>query len=265
MDDARLGRTVRVLRQRRGLRQRDLSARCGVSKSAISHIERGHADRYTIATVRRVMKALDATAELHATWGGAGDLDRLLDADHARLVGAWAERHRRAGWETWPEASYSIYGERGRIDLLAYHPPTATLEVAECKTGIWNVQDTVGRLDAKVRLGPVVAAGRGWQVRRTIGALVIAEGRTARRRIAQHHELFHRYDARGHRADAFIGDPTHAAGGLLTFVSLPRSNQRSLRRAGQRRVRVPSVEEAPNAPSRRQRPSRGWTLAKRTE
>lgn len=170
--------------------------------------------------------------ELYATWGGHGDLDRLLDA---RLIEAWAERHRRAGWEVWPEASYSIYGERGRIDLLAFHPEAAVLLVVECKTGIWDVQDTVGRLDAKVRLGPQVAAQRGWVAERVVGALVIAEGRTARRRVDQHERTFAAYDVRGHVANAFVRDPTRPARGVLAFIS---TEQREPRRAAQRRVRI---------------------------
>lgn len=108
MDDHRLGRAILVLRQRRGWRQVDLSHRSGVSTSAISDLERGHAGRYTLATARRVLNALDGTARLDVRWGGLGDLDRLLDADHATLLRIWAEDHRAAGWEVWNEASYSI-------------------------------------------------------------------------------------------------------------------------------------------------------------
>jgi transcriptional regulator with XRE-family HTH domain len=238
MDDARLGRTVRVLRQRRGWRQADLGARCGLSRSAVSDIERGRMDRYTIASVRRLLRALDADAELAVRWGGPGDLERLLDRDHALLVRTWAEAHRRHGWDVWPEASYSVYGERGRIDLLAFHAPTGILEVAEAKTGIWDIQDTLGRLDAKVRLARGIAAERGWDVRSVVGALVIAEGRTARRRIAEHAVLFGGYELRGRAARAFVGRPGDGVGGLLAFVSLPDSNQGRLRRAGQRSVRL---------------------------
>jgi transcriptional regulator with XRE-family HTH domain len=248
MDDARIGRTIRALRQRRGWRQTDLAARADVSRSAISSIERGRVERYTLATVRAVMRALNASVELYAMWGGHGELDRLLDADHARLVQEWADRHRRAGWEVWPEASYSIFGERGRIDLLAFHPPTGVLVVSECKTGIWDVQDTIGRLDVKVRLAPTVTKERGWDVRRVIGALVIAEGRTARRRVAQHELLFGRYDLRGWAAHAFVRDPGDGGTGILTFVVLPHANQDGLRRAGQRRVRVGNRCRAQDTP-----------------
>lgn len=248
MDDARIGRTIRVLRQRRGWRQADLATRAGVSRSAISAIERGRVERFTLATVRAVMRTLNATGELYAVWGGHGDLDRLLDADHARLVQEWADRHQRAAWEVWPEASYSIFGERGRIDLLAFHPPTGVLEVSECKTGIWDVQDTIGKLDVKVRLAPMVAKERGWQVRRVVGALVLAEGRTARRRIAEHELLFGRYDLRGWTAGAFIRDPSVDGTGVLAFVVLPGSNKGGLSRAGQRRVRVSKRGRAQDLP-----------------
>lgn len=238
MDDARLGRTIRVLRQRRGWRQEDLGRRCGLSRSAISDIERGRADRYTIASIRQVLRALDADGELAVRWGAPGDLDRLLDRDHALLVRTWAEAHRRHGWEVWPEASFSVYGERGRIDLLAFHPPTGILEVSEMKTGIWDVQDTIGRLDVKVRLARGVAAERGWDVRDVVGALVVAEGRTARRRISEHAVLFDGYEIRGRAARAFVRRPRAAVRGLLAFVSLPDSNQDRSRRAGQRSVRL---------------------------
>ncbi|HYI66573.1 MAG TPA: helix-turn-helix domain-containing protein [Candidatus Limnocylindrales bacterium] len=237
MDDQRIGRVIIILRQRRGWRQVDLAARSGVSQSAISDIERGRIDRYTLRTVRDLLRAVDGSATLDVIWGGRGDLDRLLDADHARLMQLWADSHRRAGWDVWNEASYNIYGERGRIDQLAFHPPTGVLEVTEGKTGIWDVQETLGRLDAKVRLAPRVAAERRWRIRRVVGALVLADGRTVRRRVADHGVLFARYEVRGRSARAFVRNPRRAAEGLLVFLSLPPTNHGGLRRAGQRRVR----------------------------
>jgi transcriptional regulator with XRE-family HTH domain len=248
VDDARIGRTIRALRMRRGWRQIDLASRAGISRSAISDLERGRAERYTVAATRRVLRALDATVELYLNWGGHGELDRLLDADHASVVTAWAEGHLRAGWDIWPEASYSIYGERGRIDLLAFHPTTGTLEVAECKTGIWDLQDLLGRLDAKVRLAPKVAAERGWPVRRVVPALVVADGRTARRRVEQYPALFDRFDTRGWAAKAWVQDPSRPAGGVLAFVKLPDATTGRLRRAGRRRVRLRRAAVARSPP-----------------
>lgn len=205
MDDHRLGRAIRVLRQRRGWRQVDLAARSRASQSAISDIERGRSDRYTLATIRRVLRALDATCRVDVVWGGHGDLARLLDADHASIVQLWA---------------------------------SGTLEVAEMKTGIWDVQGTIGLLDAKVRLAPRVAAQRGWRPQRVVPALVLMDGSTVRRRVAEYAGLFATLDVRGASVGSFIRDPRVAGAGLLAFVSLPRTNQTGLRRAGQHRVRV---------------------------
>jgi transcriptional regulator with XRE-family HTH domain len=242
MEDQGIGRVILVLRQRRGWRQVDLAHRAGVSQSAISDMERGRIDRFTVQTIRRTLRALDASVALDPMWGGRGDLDRLLDADHARLMQRWADLHRRAGWDVWNEASYSIYGERGRIDQLAYHPPTATLEVAECKTGIWDVQDTLGKLDVKVRLAPRIAAQRGWAASKVVGALVFTDGTTIRRRIHEHEDLFARYSMRGRAVYAWVRDPRFVSvDGILVFVSLPRlpgTKQPGLKRAGQRRVRL---------------------------
>jgi transcriptional regulator with XRE-family HTH domain len=238
MDDERIGRTIVVLRQKRGWRQRDLAARAAISESAISAMEHGRIDQFTLATVRRVLRALDASASLHVQWHGRGDLDRLLDGDHARLVMAWNARHLQAGWEVWNEPSYSIYGERGRIDQLSFHPGSGILEVAECKTGLWDNQETLGLLDVKLRLAPKIAAERGWQPSAVVGALVLADGRTVRRRLAQYAPLYARYALRGHAAHAWIRNPRAGVEGLLAFVSLPDSNQGGLRRAGQQRVRV---------------------------
>lgn len=269
MDDHRLGRTIRILRQRRCWRQVDLAARSRTSQSAISHIERGRSDRYTIATIRRVLRALDATFRLDVVWGGRGDLDRLLDADHARIVQVWAQRHREAGWDVWAEASYSIYGERGRIDLLAFHPSSATLEVTEVKTGIWDIQGTIGALDAKVRLAPRVAAQHGWHPRRVVGALVVMDGSTVRRRVADHFALFAAFDVRGGSVRSFIRDPRVAGAGLLAFIPLPGTNHTSHRRAGQQRVRVPAApasvsgttpeRERPRSPTQA---NSGWHVTK---
>jgi transcriptional regulator with XRE-family HTH domain len=233
MDDERIGRTIHVLRQKRGWRQHDLAVRAAVSESAISAMEHGRIDRFTLATVRRVLRALDASGSLDIRWHGRGDLDRLLDGDHARLVTAWSARHLQAGWQVWNEASYSVYGERGRIDQLSFHPASGILEVAECKTGLWDNQEMLGLLDAKIRLAPKVAAERGWLPSAVVGALVLADGRTVRRRLAQHAPLYARYAVRGHAADAWVRNPHPGVDGLLAFVSLPDSNQGRLRRAGQ--------------------------------
>src|SRR5580765_2408298 len=117
MDDVRVGRILRALRRRRGWTQKELGRSANVSQQAISLIERGHGGRLSGETLRRVFAALDARWEPTVSWRG-GDLDRLIDAEHARLVGEIARRLESAGWEVAVEVTYSEFGERGSIDVL---------------------------------------------------------------------------------------------------------------------------------------------------
>src|SRR4029079_2184988 len=97
MDDVRIGRILRALRRRRGWTQRQLGARCRLSQQAISLVERGHGSTLAGATLRRVFAAFDARWEPIVSWRG-GDLDRLLDEAHARLVDEVVRRLAAPPW-----------------------------------------------------------------------------------------------------------------------------------------------------------------------
>ena len=118
MDDVRVGRILRALRRRRGWTQKELGRSAKVSQQAISLIERGHGGRLSVETMRRVFGALDARWEPTVSWRG-GDLDRLIDAEHARLVGEISRRLADTGWEVAVEVTYSDFGDRGPVDVLA--------------------------------------------------------------------------------------------------------------------------------------------------
>src|SRR3990172_9889587 len=118
VDDLTVGLVLRALRIRRGWRQRDLAARVGCSQSVVSRIESGHLGGVTVDLLRRLFETLDARLELLPRWRGA-DLERLVDADHAAVVAATVQRLELAGWEVAVEVTYSVYGERGSIDVLA--------------------------------------------------------------------------------------------------------------------------------------------------
>jgi HTH-type transcriptional regulator/antitoxin HipB len=139
MDDAKLGRAIRVLRRRRGWTQTQLGLRAGVSQDLISLMERGHAAGCPIATIRRVLAALDAGVEMQVSWR-AGELDRVLDQRHADLVGLTVLLLRRYEWATELEVTYSRFGERGSIDVLAWRPTARSLLVVETKseTSRWS-------------------------------------------------------------------------------------------------------------------------------
>ena len=138
-------------------------------------MEAGRADDVTLRQVDAVVRALSARLELHVSWQGEG-LDRLLDADHATLVEAVATELRSLGWDVAVEVSFNIRGERGSIDLLAYHPSTETVLVVEVKSVVPDLQATLVVLDRKGRLAPEIAGS--------------AAGGTTRRRVAEHEAVF---------------------------------------------------------------------------
>ncbi len=189
MDTVRIGLSMRALRRRRGLSQERLARLVGVSRSTIARIERGRADRATVRTLIRVADALDATVNVRVLWHGEA-LDRLLDAEHADLSDAVLRLLRDTGWDLATEVSFNIRGERGTIDILAFHPETGSLLVVEIKSVVPDLQATLGTLDRKVRLATVIARERGWRVQTTSRLLVLPDDRTARRRIERHAAIF---------------------------------------------------------------------------
>ncbi|HEX9739005.1 MAG TPA: helix-turn-helix transcriptional regulator [Candidatus Limnocylindria bacterium] len=235
MDDQRLAAAIRSLRHARGWRQVDIARRAGVSRTSVWLVERGQSERLTIRTVRRVASA----SGLFLGWdtGPAPQLGRARDADHATLAEATARQLAEAGWEVRPEVSFSRYGERGRVDLLAYHPDVRILLVIEVKTLIVDVQQLLGGLDVKARLAPSVAREWGWAARAVVPALVVAEGTTNRRRLSEHPILFARFALRGWSATIWIRSPVTGVSGLLLLAKLPVANHGDLRRAGRQRVR----------------------------
>lgn len=236
MDDTRFGRAVRALRLRRGWRQRDLAAAAGVSQQLISGIERGHADSLSLAVLRRVAGAVEMRVPLRVEWRG-GELDRLLDADHAALQARARRWFEALQWLAEVEVTYSRYGERGSIDLLLFHPGTQTLVVVEVKTIIADLQSLLRGLDAKSRLAGAVARERGWEGRRVVPCLLLADGTTNRRRVAAAEPLLTRFSLRARAARTWLGHP-EGGEGLIIFLSLPPTNRGGGRRAGRQRMRL---------------------------
>ena len=187
MEDARVGHALRLVRRRRGWTQRALAARVGSSQGLISMIERGHMDTVSLRILRRVAAALDIRIDLTPRWR-AGDLDRLLNARHSELhelVARWFAEE-LPDWVLAPEVSFSIYGERGVIDILAWHERTGSLLVIELKTAIADVNELLGTMDRKKRLAAQVASERGWNPKWVSTWLIVADTRTNRRRLDAH-------------------------------------------------------------------------------
>lgn len=220
MNPERLGRTARAIRIRQRLTQSALGVRAGVSRKSVSMLECGRAGELRLATVQAILGALGARMDLRILWNGP-DLDRMLDAGHAALAASVKRRLERWGWVVRIEVSYSRYGERGRIDLLAWHPRSRALLVVELKTVLVDVQSLLGTLDAKARLGRHIAGQVGWEVQGVIPAIVFAESPTTRRRLDAFDTLFDRFERRGRACISWLRRPTDVPTGVLWFVSAP--------------------------------------------
>ena len=222
MDDFRLGRGVRRLRHRRIWTQEVLADRSEQSQDAVSRVERGRIEDMPLRRVRAIARALDAEVVVSLRWRG-GDLERLLDEGHATLVGRTAELLEACGWVTRMEVSYAVYGERGSIDLLAWHPATRTLLVVEVKTEVVSVEATLRKHDEKVRLARRIGLERfGWHAAATSRLLVLPDLSTPRRHVARHDRVMAAaYPARGPELRSWLRRPAERAGPVagLLFVS----------------------------------------------
>jgi transcriptional regulator with XRE-family HTH domain len=116
MDDIRVGSIIRAVRLRRGLRQCDVAASAGVAQSMVSLVERGGLEETSLRIVRRVATAVGVSLPFDPRWRGAG-LVRLMDARHAGIVDTVVQRLRELSWEVRTEHTFSVYGERGSIDV----------------------------------------------------------------------------------------------------------------------------------------------------
>ncbi|HEV8403348.1 MAG TPA: helix-turn-helix transcriptional regulator [Candidatus Limnocylindrales bacterium] len=245
MDDFRVGGAIRLVRQRRGWRQRDLEERSGVSQSVISRIERGHLGGQSVDDIRAVAAALDVRIDLVARWR-AGDLDRLLNGGHSALHESVARmfRDKLPAWVLAPEVSFAIYGERGVIDILAWHPGRRALLVIELKTDLADMNELVGTFDRKRRLARQIALERGWDPLIVSAWLIIVDSRTNRRRVAAHEAMLRGALPDDGRAIArWLRDPARAVAGLSFWAGVVGGSGSSPRSRPVRRVRGAAVPD----------------------
>jgi transcriptional regulator with XRE-family HTH domain len=216
LDDRRIGLALRALRRRRRLRQLDLAVAAGLSQGTISLVERGHLDRLSLATLRKLFRSVDASFMSEVRWRG-GALDRLLDERHAQLVGQLLRVLESADWDCAPEVSYSEWGERGSVDVLGARMATRTALVTEVKSELTSIEQTVRVHDAKCRLAPKLVERRfGFRPLIVGRLLVLPESSTTRDRLQRHAAVLDRaYPIRGAGARRWLSSPGGAFAGVL--------------------------------------------------
>jgi len=226
------------VRLRLRLRQEDVAARAGVSQDTVSRIERGRLSALQLRTVRAVLQAIEMELRINPSWRG-GELDWLMDEDHAVAVGGVAELLEGLGWVTGAEVSFAVYGERGSIDLVAWHPGTRVLLIIEVKTSLISAEETLRRHDTKVRLAARIVEERfGWRPSAVARMLVLPDASTPRRQVARHTAVLARaYPLRGSTARAWLAQPSGAAA-LLIFLSRSPRERRGREPVRPRRVRL---------------------------
>jgi transcriptional regulator with XRE-family HTH domain len=250
MDLVRLGATYRAVRIRRGWRQEDVAREAKVSRTTVARIEQGGAGSLTLRTLDAVARALDVGLDLVGRWHG-GELDRLLSAAHSALAERVAtDLAGHPDWIVLPEVTFSVYGERGAIDLLAWNGARRALLVIELKTEITDVGGLVAQVDRYRRLAPGIARDRGWAPSTIACWVVVAETSTNRRRVAAHREVLARaFPVGGRAVRAWLRDPGAPMAGL-SFSSYGRGGGRNRLPSGVQRVRRRATAPGERGPGR---------------
>jgi len=153
-------------------------------------------------------------------------------------------------WILAPEVSFSIYGERGVIDILAWHPGRRALLVIELKTDLADMNELVGTFDRKRRLAGEVAAKRGWDPVSVSAWLIVASSRTSRRRVEAHRAMLQGTVPNDGRAIArWLRDPVGSVSGLSFWTDIrgagTRRDETPIRRVRTRSTGLVSVGTRP--------------------
>jgi hypothetical protein len=152
-----------------------------------------------------------------------------------------------AEWLVATEVSFNLRGERGSIDILAFHPATGWLLVIEIKSVVPDMQAMLAGIDRKGRLARDIARERDWQVTSVTRLLVLPDDRTARRRVERHAAIFKAaLPARIVEVRRWIRRPVGVMSGVLFLSDAHHTSARH--RVARHR---PSVERDPGSPLRR--------------
>ena len=235
MDARHVGRVLRAVREHGGRLQSEVALAAGLSQGAVSRAERGLLDGLPVGALDRLVGALGGSLYLDIRFRG-GAADRLIDRVHAAIVDH-VTGFLGDGWEVVHEYTFNHFGERGSVDILAWHAATRTLLIVEVKSGFADLQELLFSLGRKLRLVPdAVRRERGWDPD-AVGRVVVVAGTTSNRSILQaHRSIFDvSFPARSRAVRAWIRRPSGPISGVW-FVSADAVP--TLRTVGSRRRRA---------------------------
>jgi hypothetical protein len=178
-------------------------------------LERGHLDAFSVRTVRAIAAAVGIDLPFAARGRGA-QLNQLVDEEHSAMVDAVVARLSAEGWETMIEFSFNDFGDRGSVDVLAWHAGRRALLVVEVKSRLANLQDTCRALDVKARVVPRLAGmARGWRPAAVGVVLVLQESSRERAAVARRAAIFaSSFPARMVEIRVWLRDPDASLRGL---------------------------------------------------
>lgn len=231
MDGRRVGRVLRAVRLHRRQRQRDVAALAGVSQSVVSRTEHGRLDELSFGALDAIAAALDVTVYLDARWDD-GDVDRLIDRAHARIVEHVVTTLRSSGWEVLVEYGFNHFGDRGSVDVLAWHAESRTLLIVEVKSRLTDLQAMFTSFARKLRIVPgLVRREHGWDARH-LGRLVVMPGSTANRSVVANHAATFAtlFPERMPAIGAWLRAPDRSLGGIWFVSNIRRANAKHVRR-----------------------------------
>lgn len=242
MDDVRVGRLLRTVRQHLELRQIDVARKAGVSQKVVSDLELGRLEAVGLPKLRRVAAVLGVSVHVDARWRG-GEADRLIDRAHAALVEQTIAVLRTADWSVAPEFTFNHFGDRGSVDVLAFHAGARTLLIVEVKATLTDIQSMLGSLSRKVRVVPGLAESElGWDAAAVGHLLVVAGTKRNRAVVAGHRSTFDAaFPARSRSCRSWVARPRGSLAGLWFVSNSALATGKSSPRARVRRAKRDEV------------------------
>src|SRR5439155_21458562 len=145
------------------------------------------------------------------------------------------------------------FGERGVVDLIAWHETTRSLLVIELKTEFVDMNELIGTLDRKQRNAAQIARERGWLVDPSSVSVwvIVADTSTNRQRAGDHRTMLGTaYPSDGRSMRGWLRKPAGVIR-CLSFWPVSRPGTRTAgtgaRQPVRHRVRVAAMHESSRA------------------